>query len=538
MINALKNPSFFRPPSRPSSPSPAPMTPQGSQDTVLPLERTSRSHTRLSLTTFKKPSPVANQSPVRPSMLVQDGSYLEMLSLKLSEAVSRALAQPTGPSNAGEQLAGRRPLPAGRGRALGELISSEIKAVQDNPHLLRAVLRSLLRPLSVLISHLSSNLAPLLSSPAFLTPPAPTVQLPNPNPTQLHALAIAAFSAELLETFDDLSLAVDNDVYGEGLKPVREALLSFINRVVNPLIAGIKSELMSALGQLETVPTTYTTRNFPGNKAFHHAMPVLQVVIPIYARALTRYAALSISQTGLASLLISAVWHGMVAIVHRQPAALSPPSSPTHGPDRKSRGSPPSLVTSPMSAQTSVSRFSAMKLLSSRPPSRPSSPPSTPSSTAAADARTLCDLLETLPRPKERETLAKEAVEEAFERLRALIPFLEAINATPRTRLGVDNSTDVEFLHKLEDLTVELPTLVCLPVLLHAYCGASVASVSEMLGLTDADYRAGCLTGFARADECAIPVGRRVLDILKQDSGCPWVIIEWLENELEEEEDT
>jgi hypothetical protein len=75
----------------------------------------------LSLGNFRRPSPASGPSPVP---LVQDGSYLEMLSLKLSEAVSKTLAQPTGPAAANEQIGGRRPIPAGRGQALGALIAS------------------------------------------------------------------------------------------------------------------------------------------------------------------------------------------------------------------------------------------------------------------------------------------------------------------------------------------------------------------------------------------------------------------------------
>lgn len=56
--------------------------------------------------------------------LVQDGSYLEVLGLKLSEAVSKALAQPAGPAAAHEQLGTRRPIPSGRGRALGAFITA------------------------------------------------------------------------------------------------------------------------------------------------------------------------------------------------------------------------------------------------------------------------------------------------------------------------------------------------------------------------------------------------------------------------------
>jgi hypothetical protein len=56
---------------------------------------------------------------------VQDGSYLEMLSLKLSEAVSKALAQPVGSVPiVNETLGGKQPIPNGRGHALGALIAS------------------------------------------------------------------------------------------------------------------------------------------------------------------------------------------------------------------------------------------------------------------------------------------------------------------------------------------------------------------------------------------------------------------------------
>lgn len=78
----------------------------------------------LALANFRRPSPssvpVAAQAA---TPLVQDGSYLEVLSLKLSEAVTKALAQPTGPALPHEQLGGRRPIPAGRGHVLGAFIS-------------------------------------------------------------------------------------------------------------------------------------------------------------------------------------------------------------------------------------------------------------------------------------------------------------------------------------------------------------------------------------------------------------------------------
>jgi hypothetical protein len=119
MMHALKTPAFLRPSNQPSSPAPRPADP------VAAFERASRPLNRLSLGSFKRTSPVPSPtSSIIPMTLIQDGSYLEMLSLKLSEAVTKALAQPTGPATANEQLEGRRPIPVGRGRALSALIAS------------------------------------------------------------------------------------------------------------------------------------------------------------------------------------------------------------------------------------------------------------------------------------------------------------------------------------------------------------------------------------------------------------------------------
>jgi hypothetical protein len=117
----MKTPSFFRPSSRSSSAPPTP-TAANKIDYAIPSDR-SRPLSKLSLTSFIRPSPSAAAS-IAPVPLVQDGSYLEVLSLKLGEAVSKALAQPAGPGAAHEQLDGRRPIPTGRGLALGSFIAA------------------------------------------------------------------------------------------------------------------------------------------------------------------------------------------------------------------------------------------------------------------------------------------------------------------------------------------------------------------------------------------------------------------------------
>ncbi|KAJ7782900.1 hypothetical protein B0H16DRAFT_1877399 [Mycena metata] len=521
MMNSIKAPSFFRPTSRPSSPAPLATTPRPET-----TERTARPLTKLSsLSNFRRPSPApAPPSPIAPAPLVQDGSYLETLALKLSEGVSKALAQPTGLPIVTDAVGGKRPIPSGRGRALGALIASELAATRENPHLNRAILRSLLRPLSVLLSNLSAHLLPLLSSPLFLSPPAPSVQAPTPNPTQLHALALSAFAGEVLEVFDELALGLDADTRGDGLKIIREGLVSIVNRVVNPLVAGIRAEMMPLLEALEAPNSCNITKVASGVKhapVQHQSITALTAVIPVYARALSRYTASRYSQAALTPFLISVVWRGLVALANRPYSPPSPPPSPGLLPTLAVKKRRSASITPPLTPPSA--RFT-IKL----PPSRPPSPPSVPTPTSTAvDARVLCELLGTLPRPAAdtgSARLANEAIEEAFDGLKALPPLLEALQILPPNQLVSEE--------ELEVLTEELPTLVALPVLLNAYGNQSGRSVAQILGLSEVEYRKGCLSGFGRAEECAGAVGQRILDMFRRGEVAPPIVREWLEAEM------
>ena len=127
-MHALKT-SFLKPASRSASP-PLPSVTYSADSAVAlePLPPMSRSSSkgplnRLSLTSRKRPS--VSPTPLPTPTLVQDGSYLEALGLKLSNAVSKALAQPPGPPAPGEVVwNGKRVLPKCRGKALGVLIGS------------------------------------------------------------------------------------------------------------------------------------------------------------------------------------------------------------------------------------------------------------------------------------------------------------------------------------------------------------------------------------------------------------------------------
>ena len=125
---ALKTPAFLKASSRPSSPLPSPaISGRGDSDTNGMDQRTSRPISKaLGLSSLsRKPSPAPARS-MTPTALIQDNSYMESLSLRLSEAVTKALAQPPGTAGAGvtDVLNGKRPIPPDRGRALGELIAA------------------------------------------------------------------------------------------------------------------------------------------------------------------------------------------------------------------------------------------------------------------------------------------------------------------------------------------------------------------------------------------------------------------------------
>ncbi|KAF8444710.1 hypothetical protein L210DRAFT_3040820 [Boletus edulis BED1] len=479
--------------------SPSPSTPSDSER--------ARSLTRRSSLT-----PVT--SPTR-APLIQDGSYLEALGLRLNEAVAKALAHPSGPSRTSELVRGRCPIPAGRGRVMGKLVASELQAARDDKHLYRAVLRAVQKPLSVLLSNLSALLLPLLSSPAFLQPPVPTVQMPNPNATQLHALGIADFAGELLSTFDDTALGIETDSRGDGLQPIRAGLVSLIGRVVTPLITGIKEALIPLLDALE-IPDNTTPHKAKGS--VHPSITALQSSVPVYGRALARYATTYHSDTLLASFLISIVWRALVALSHRPMMTQSATSV---------------ILSEKCQYPSSPRDLSPTGLFNLKRGSSRSASLVTPS-TAVADAKALYEIFSQFPRPTHTQ-VAREAVEEAFAHLETLMSLL-AIAGDP---FFVVNRTAEEIADEIHGLTDDLPTLIALPVLLRVqYFGGvlepQVNTVAAFLNIPEDIYRKDCLAGFGRAEQWGPVLAHRALDEIYAGPvvDSPTCFVDWLEDRL------
>ena len=328
-----------------------------------------------------------------------------------------------------------------------------------------------------------------------------------------------------------MGLGLDNDMRGDGLKAVREGLVSLVGRVVNPLVAGIRSDLMPLLESLENpisvAPPKTAAKTGP---ILHPAIVLLQGLMPIYARALARYTTALTSQGTLATFLISVIWRALVALAHRPQVAASPSASPSGSPQL----APSTKRQRAISGNTTLppARF-ALKL----PPSRPSSPPSIPvTSTAAADSRALYELIMLLPRPpadNDATRVASEAVDEAFADLKALVTLLENIDS-PMSKLGKAREKTLE---EIEDLTVDLPTLIALPVILRSLSVESspIPSVASILNVSKDEYRTNCLSGFGRAEQCSSLVGHRVLDFLsaQRSAGSLSLAEQWLANRID-----
>ncbi|KAG8990262.1 hypothetical protein FRB90_001841 [Tulasnella sp. 427] len=293
------------------------------------------------LTTTGSPA-LTPSSPSLGATVAGGVSYLDSLGLRLGEAVNKALILPAASSHAAgvgaaagaskapgvvgvvgvsegtdAVLKGKRPLPIGRGRALGAIITNELhhaSSVLQDSFLHRAILRLLQRPLTVLITNLTQQVTQLLLAPEF-TPSVPLVL----NATQVHALAYAHFASELLETFDALGLGRVSSRGGaatnDGLRPLKEGLENVVSKVVGPCVGAIKVEVGNVTAELEKESTS-TTATSTVDQRFDRT---LARVGPLLARCTFagEPAQSTHVQSVLATFEIGVLWASLVALSNR-----------------------------------------------------------------------------------------------------------------------------------------------------------------------------------------------------------------------------
>lgn len=510
-------------------------------------------------------------------------AHLDQIGLRLAEAASKVLVSPSSSGNvpgtasmcngSGSDpalfiLKGRKPLPAGRGTALGKVIHDELGAVSSDLYLYKAILRVLQKPLTVLLSNVSSLVFPLLDF------------IETCVAAQEYVISLATLSAELLEALNGLPMpvgAAKESRIGDGLKSIREGLESIIKRVVSPLVSTVSSSLSSHLDALS------------GNHATgeNKALVALAAAVPGAAQRLAKYTVPLgvISQSALATLHIRLVWRALVALSERD---IHEPAFPGDKDKEKERGkstpqgvkakkdipfsihmttSRPGLVRGEIPSSVASATTTNGTMNSTTPPVTPRSKgvplplpspprPSTPQLTSASantksrspalpvlhplaqllsDAQHTLKLLSSLPSPAVG-CFAREAVNEAYEAFEAFLGFLRWLRAVREVQLahgggggyavrkedgGAVSDKRKDFEDELDEKTEDVPTLVALPLLLCLLPAAEsvqlldgkvvVGTVARLVGMEEEEYRGNCLAGFGRAEVCTSAVGRGVL---------------------------
>lgn len=175
------------------------------------------------------------------------GGVIDGIGLRLNEQVNKTCL--------GVDSKGRKGFKKGAGWTLGQAVVKELPAPTADAYLLRAVLRTAVKSLTIYTSRLEYFMSPAITDPAFLAPMqlqavsiipghATTVL----NPTQMFVLSVRHAAWETCEV---LEVALESQTYprfvAELLRPVMDKLDSIVARVVTPLLANLKKELILSL---------------------------------------------------------------------------------------------------------------------------------------------------------------------------------------------------------------------------------------------------------------------------------------------------
>ncbi|KAJ9098711.1 hypothetical protein QFC21_004359 [Naganishia friedmannii] len=341
------------------------------------------------------------------------GGVIDAIGLRLSEQVNKTCF--------GVDLNSRKGFKKGSGWTLGEAVIKELPAPTADAYLLRAVLRTSVRSLTIYTSRLEYFLLPAISDPSF---PAP-MQLQTLMPTasnavhllnQLQMFALSVCHAAW-ETCEVLEVALETQTYprfvAELLRPIMDKLDSIVARVVTPLLASLKKELILSLDFSQTAvasppingnkllpaasalaPATILPSSIPSKAASH---------IPVCMRAFAAKVdgarrAFEIickdcredGESWIASVVVAIVWRGIVNCSEKTDVQDSSKifafSAAIHGRPPSPESVARAMVSLandgtlgiPHHAQTAIVGGAVVKMASilpSRAASRPGSPP-------------------------------------------------------------------------------------------------------------------------------------------------------------------
>ncbi|KZO92590.1 hypothetical protein CALVIDRAFT_303890 [Calocera viscosa TUFC12733] len=418
-------------------------------------------------------------------------SYCTLLGMKLNEAVAKALIGATE----GPLWDRRRPVPAGKGKALGLLISGEFTSGPNSSDTFtqRAILRSVQRPLSVLLTNIQGLMTPLLASPQFL----PTRPLPATLPAaQVHALALAAFAGEL---HDALLVPNAPRFVNEGLAPYRAQLSALETRACLPIVTALKATLTSVVADLSN-PAAGIKEHASLCALNQSAVGASKLLHKLLGPEPTEK-----RQIWVGELLAHVAWQGMVGLVYR-PRPPARAGSPERG------ASPPPVVLTALADKGDIPSRFGIKQLVSRPvtpavPQRPTTP-----SSLSRDAHAFHSIITALASalPAFTNSLASDLLSELLLSLGQL-QVLFSLTSPP----SVD---------------VTIPELDLLPSALVLAYLLPEGRLAALLGMDPVTFRTHCLCDENHAEQCEGRVEQVARDWVANKEECT-AVYRWLVGE-------
>lgn len=427
----------------------------------------------------KEISPPTSRAPtprIPPTTLPVDtapgAAYMDVLGLRLAEAVNKA--------SAGVDYKTKKGFKKGNGWSVGEVVVKELPYPPNDAYLIRAVLRTSVRSLSIYITRLESLLLPALTDPSFIHPlnlhPG---ALSNPlNPAQYYAISIAHAAWETCEVLEQ-TLDTGNwpKYVNESLRPVMDKLDLVVGKVTQPLLISLKRDLIASLAKtdsasppggkvlgLATIPNpTIPGSDVPIKKEVSH-QPVGRLVKEPSQSGMARSLAIPVALQHFASkidaakkvldlvavpcaddgeawitnVVVAVVWKGMCVMAEKDAAAAGRPPSPTsvsRALNNLGKESTPAVVSDRMAPSLAKLATNPLSILPSRSASRAPSPPRAsrvdPDTHALMSLEGLVKRLvgglvppplspDMTPDPNATEHLAREALHEALEALTSL----------------------------------------------------------------------------------------------------------------------
>lgn len=390
----------------------------------------------------KTPSPPASHPPTPRNVaaplpgaangeFAPPAGYMDVIGTRLNEAVNKATA--------GVDFKQKKGIKGKTGWNLGEAIVREFPAPTSDAYLMRAVLRTAVRSMSLYSSRLESLLLPALSDPAFsyplmLTGGHSTSPL---NPTQMYALTIAHSAWETCEVLEQtLETGQWPKFVGETLRPTMDKFDLVVGKVVHPLLTGLKRDLVASLGRndgisppggkavgLPSVPVPNMPPPPVPSHAHHHNKEAAsshpsrlpkepsekgharQLTVPTCfqhfaarvdaSRKVLEVVAGPCQDDGegwITGVLVPVVWKGICVSVNKEMGSAGRPPSPAAVSKAlqsvgKEKDTTPTVVHSPSLGGVTAKLTNSLSILPSRSGSRPPSP--TRGLGAKYDSRTL-----------------------------------------------------------------------------------------------------------------------------------------------------